>query len=350
MNLDRLITALFALWNFGEGSRPADANSPFALPPVGTRRLSEDPPRPTACEQELRSNRYQNGIAGEFPNLPSGEPTIVSTGRNRNIACICVDPTHMLCNIVCTSTDMEAIMVTTLQDSQSFHRPLHYSTYGDTLPFDRPYDYIHPDYTEYPPVRAALILYPYDQDSPSIEEIDALMNVMSENNFAISDDSEFEDDGDLTNILLPGTTTLTPVGSFLGRIPRSDSLPSLSRPVTAIRRAYSSLSDLLFPSYIPMYVCTGGERGVSCPITQQSFEPGQKVFILKVLREDVLQFKTVGCISAVGLKSLEDTLDTAWYAGFRDPLRRTRDRLTIHRDFDGYILQSDEYFSLPEEH
>merc|ERR1740129_390881 len=91
---------------------------------------------------------------------------------------------------------------------------------------------------------------------------------------------------------------------------------------------------------ISLRICTGGAKGVACPITHIEFERGQIVYILKIEKEKALEGNTVGCISAEGMNKLKQMCGPD--EQFRDPLRRTGDcLLTLSNDFEAFVIRDD---------
>jgi len=283
--------------------------------------LARSPPR-TPCERELRIGRYPIAIAAEFPPLADGIRSVISSMPNRNMFCICSSPTRMVCSIICTSQEMQRIVRARLSPDLSpeqlhpFTQPISRGDVGGTP------EYVHPDAD--PPVTAALIIF---HDVPI---------------------SGFETSGGFQNPQFNASPldTLPQLSSSLPRWDRpfpiqSQSEPS-SRPEEAtqrrVRRSDSSPSAFHFPiDYMPLSICTDGEKGLSCPITHNEFEAGQIVYILKRERAKALEGNSVGCISAEGMRRLKEMNES-----FRDPLRRTGDELlSISQDYDAFILSAD---------
>jgi len=102
--------------------------------------------------------------------------------------------------------------------------------------------------------------------------------------------------------------------------------------------------DHFFPSlqYIRLYQCTHNSEETICPITLQSFEENDIVFVLKKDARKARNGEHVVCISAHGLTMLANTEDSQDWLGFKEPLNRiTGRRVTLVRDYDAYAIVND---------
>lgn len=260
------------------------------------------------CRGQLQSRNYHHLIASEFPPLPNGQFSVISTGRHTNIFCVCESPSRMTCRIISTSEEMESILQNRIHPEIPANlAPFFNRIFGYTLP------------------HSVLFIHTSSMDDSSMRVLCEVLVIpfrAREPIPGVPDEIRF-------NIRMPSMP--------------SRSLPELTeneRP--NLRRTKSAPAQVSWPdTYIPLETCTGGDKEVSCPITLEPFEVGQLVYILKQEFEKVKDGRSVGCISSAGLIALKKREQSLGHMGFLDPLRRRRDRLSIKIDFDAYIVSDD---------
>jgi len=110
-----------------------------------------------------------------------------------------------------------------------------------------------------------------------------------------------------------------------------------------LTRSASAPSSLNYPNkFIFLSKCMDASE--QCPITHEDFQPGKLVYILKVEEEKLKSGKCVVCISYDGLNNLQDSNADSF---FRDPLRRTGDRMLQKNDFSLYLIVDDPHVLQP---
>jgi len=118
------------------------------------------------------------------------------------------------------------------------------------------------------------------------------------------------------------------------KLDHSTSVPNM-RCAPTLRRVKSSPSALHYSeNRIPLCLCSG-----VCPITQNTFKPNDMVYVLKAESHNVALRKSIGCISALGLKQLAQR---SFEGTFGDPLRRVEQTdLTVEQSYDTYVMYDD---------
>eukprot|EP00493_Phyllostaurus_siculus_P023148 UN23483 len=90
-------------------SSETSPRSPFVQRPRSTEFVRQVSPL-TPCQRELRSGRYEEAIAQEFPQLQNNELSVTNGGVDGSLSCHCVSGSRMECNIVCLSNEMRRII------------------------------------------------------------------------------------------------------------------------------------------------------------------------------------------------------------------------------------------------
>jgi len=274
----------------------------FAYVGYGSSSSSSQEDNLTPCQVELQSLRYENGIAAEFPLMSNGMRAVIAHGRRKNLHCHCESWAQMACRIVSNSAEMDAIVRARFApQSPGGLIPFYRALFGFVLSNEMAM-YVHPEASV--PVPCLIVMIPFGtpaQDGP---------------------------------ILPP---------EIAAQLRRSESFPSrlVSMNLEAPEERQTKSSPDLFDyptQYITLWVCTGGTTGVACPITHNEFKVGQVVYILKEEIEKVRRGKSVGCISSKGLMNLKARAESHGSSGFKDPLRRTADRLLTLNDFEAYVV------------
>jgi len=104
-----------------------------------------------------------------------------------------------------------------------------------------------------------------------------------------------------------------------------------------LTRSASAPSSLNYPDkFIVLSKCMDASQ--QCPITHEDFQPGKLVYILKAEEEKLKRGKCVVCMSYDGLNNLQDSIAEPF---FRDPLRRTGDKMLERNDFALYLIVDD---------
>jgi len=352
-----------------ERSRPTSPRTPNPNSPGSTTPIR--PPSPlTPCQMELRSGRYIARIAGQFPPMSNGQPSVTWRAAAKNIFCQCHTGTRMVCHIICTSPEMERIALARIDRRNPsrlrpfFVNPLLTDATNSVL-------YVHEDAS--PVVIAEVIVFP-ERASPSIANFIRPMTLANSDHF---DNTPATPSELVSSPVGPARDPLedTFLSSFSDRIrlpPSLTQVPNLPReypPLEPNQRPRSvpmprDSAPLLTPNegrsteprhdsapmrfnypdkYIPLYICTGGYKDVACPISLRLFEPGQTVYVLKREVPKIKQGKAVGCILAEGLMQLKNTQTSQIDGGFRDPLRRTGDTLlTIKNNYTAFVISDEE--------
>jgi len=352
-----------------QSSRPGSPRTPNPNSSGSTTPVR--PPSPlTPCQMEVRSGRYIARIAGEFPPMSNGQPSVIWRSAAKNIFCQCYTGTRMVCNIICTSQEMERIALARIDRRNPsrlrpfFINPLLADGMNSIL-------YVHEDAS--PVVIAEVIVFP-ERASPSVANFIRPM--------ALANSEHFDNTPATPSELLstPGAPAVDPLednflSSFNDRLrlplsitqipdfpqdypplepsqrPRSVPMPRHTSPLLTQREERetepkhdSAPMRFNYPDkYVPLYICTGGYKDVSCPISLKLFEPGQTVYVLRREVPKIKEGKAVGCILAEALMQLKNTQASQAEGGFRDPLRRTGDAiLTIQNDFQAFIISDEE--------
>jgi len=324
----QIYVVLTFCFNIVQGSNEPPSPTSDGDPRINRHRRFEARRNLTPCQLELRSGRYQSGIAAQFPPLSNGRPSVIGDIREEetNLFCICATATRMLCSISCRSAEIQRIVnrrLDAFQPADQLH-PFFFARFSSNSGLF----YHHPE-TRIRTVMAEIIVYPYlDQESQIVP-----LSPRSYHPMPMS--------GPIT-ISWPIQRSHSSPG-LLPRTPGANRAP----PSPQRKRSRSSPPTVNTPDKeIDLFVCTGGTLGVACPITLNEFEIGQTVYILKRDAEKVAEGKSVGCISSEGLRKTRDTIANLAQGGFEDPLRRTgNDILTIRHDFDVYIIKTDKYGS-----
>jgi len=135
-------------------------------------------------------------------------------------------------------------------------------------------------------------------------------------------------------------------GSNPPKLSRSSSTPNFASPKLQLppdQRPKEAPVKYHYPQkFIPMSLCTDGCSDAECPITRMPFRANQIVYILKSDEEKVVSKMPLACISAEGLLVLQKSPRTKEAGGFKDPLKRTGERLlSLKDDYVAYIVHDD---------
>jgi len=334
-------TFVFIIFLTSQALGAANEDRHFAqspVPPEGMEFFHSFAPTP--CQNELRSLRTARAIAEQFAPLPSGGDTIVVEGPHRNMFCVCSTPRRMVCSVVCTSVEMNEIVLQRISPER---------TDVELLPFTRVPTLISDDGSLSDDITYSIMYTRPTTDAGPL--VTAELLVFAEG--SARNAANFVRGSEPRNVNAPQSQRPDPPPPppsyqqlFLPRwsrppLERSQSQQEME-PKPVLTRSNSAFADFHFPDkYIPLQVCTDGTAELSCPISHETFEAGQTVYILKEDERKVSEGKSVCCISAKALRQIQEREMVR--GGFRDPMRRTGDRLlTISDDYDAYIISESE--------
>jgi len=284
----------------------------------------------TPCHMELRTQRYEMEIAGQFPPLSNGRPSVHPRGILRNMYCHCESDTWMICQISCRTRESYRIVTNRLSGDDDELLPFFMMNPNPAIPGWELLCYQHPDCN---PAVFAMISIHTNADG----------NLVPRRQRASYDPDLPSRSG--TSDVTASSALSPPV---LGR---SWSWPGMQRTKNKPKEKTTKEAPTTYhypQNFMPISLCTDGSLEAECPITRMPFEPRQIVYVLKLDEDKVAAGKSVACISAEGLMLLQRSPKSLENGGFKDPLKRTGEiYLSIKSHYTAYILYDDSSCSKP---